>query len=272
MRIPDSIRPFMLTGAETAAYWQRGKCLLLPEQNYPSFAPECAGDGRRPLLLIWGDSYGAALYPGLEHFAAERGYSVAEYTASACPPLIGFRLEARPLCKDINDYVLQRISELKPDVVIFDSTWGQNEKDIREGLERTVPLLDAMKIKKIVLMGVVPSWQGDGLAANVLDYYFESGTRSVLPERTWYRSNDAWTRQRDVLLENLATKLGIEYISTRKTFCNDDGCLARIGPNGSQLTAFDPGHLTVPGAIFLASHTLDRILAPKQDQSPGGTP
>jgi hypothetical protein len=50
-------------------------------------------------------------------------------------------------------------------------------------------------------------------------------------------------------------------------FCNDAGCLSRIGPDGSQLTAFDPGHLTVPGAIFLASHTLDELLGPPRPPS-----
>jgi peptidoglycan/LPS O-acetylase OafA/YrhL len=256
VRFPPSIRPFMLSGAETFVHWRRGKCLLLL-QPASDFAPECAGHGRRPLLMIWGDSYGAALYPGLLQVAAARGYDVAQYTASACPPLIGFTLPERPFCKSINDDVLERIRLLHPDAVILDATWGHGDQTLREDLPRTVSLLRAMNIDKVVLIGPPPSWLGAGLSANVFDYYRETG--SVMPARTFYRSNDDWTRGRDVMLAVLSRELGIQYVSVRNIFCNDGGCLSRIGPNDSELTAFDPGHLTVPAAIFLAGRTLDEI-------------
>ena len=225
------------------------------------------------MLLIWGDSYGGALYPGLLHFADDRGYGVAQYTASACPPLIGFTLPERPFCKSINDDVLGRIGQLHPEIVILDATWGHAEETLRQDLPRTVSRLQAMSIGKIVLMGPPPSWQGAGLPANVLDYYRE--TRPVLPVQTFYRSNDDWTRGRDAMLAALSCELGIRYISVRNVFCNDGGCLARIGPNDSELTAIDPGHLTVPASIFLASQTLDDILnagAPPRHSSSAGIP
>jgi peptidoglycan/LPS O-acetylase OafA/YrhL len=273
VRFPLPIRSFMLSGSETSIHWRRSKCLLLL-QPASDFAPECAGNGRHPLLLIWGDSYGAALYPGLLHFAADRGYSIAQYTASACPPLVGFTMPERPFCKSINEDVLVRIRQLNPDAVILDATWGHAEETLRQDLPRTASLLRTMNISKIVLMGPPPSWLGAGLSANVLDYYRE--TRSVLPARTFYRSNDEWTRGRDAMLAALSRELGIQYISVRNIFCNDGGCLTRIGPNDSELTAFDPGHLTVPASIFLASRTLGEILdaaaPPAPHQSSAGIP
>ncbi|HLZ03203.1 MAG TPA: acyltransferase family protein [Bradyrhizobium sp.] len=258
IRIPASVRPFMLTGAESSQYWREGKCLMQPEQSPAEFAPECAGNGGRPLLFIWGDSYAASLYPGLKHFAAKRGFDVAEYTASACAPLIGYVNPERRFCKPSNDYALKRIAELRPDVVILYSTWSYSEPDLRGGLQRTVPLLRPFT-KKIVLLGPPASWTGEGLSANVLDYYFESGG-AILPERTWYRSNDRWTRQIESILEPESAKAGIDYISMRRLMCNNDGCLARIGPNGSELTAFDGGHLTHAGSIFMAGQVIDRLL------------
>lgn len=259
MRFPRQIQGLMLSGTETSVHWRRAKCLLLL-QPASEFASECAGHGGHPLVLVWGDSYGAALYPGLLHFAAERGYEVAQYTASACPPLIGYSLPERPFCKSINDDVLSRIGRLRPDVVVLDATWGHAEPVLREDLPRTVAMLKALSVGRIVLMGPPPSWQGAGLSRNVLDYYRQTG--EVLPARSFYRSTDEWTRGRDRLLQEMSRELGIEYISVRDVFCNDDGCLTRIGPNDSELTAFDPGHLTVPGAIYLASRSLDRILGP----------
>ncbi|NPV22984.1 acyltransferase family protein [Bradyrhizobium aeschynomenes] len=265
VRFAPEIRPFMLSGTETSSHWRRGRCLLLL-QPASAFGADCAGRGGRPLLLIWGDSYGAALYPGLLHVSAERGYDVAQYTASACPPLIGYTLAARPFCKSINDDVVLRIGRLQPDVVILDATWGHAEAVLREDLPRTVAQLRANGIARIVVMGPPPSWQGVGLSHNVLDYYRQTG--AVLPERTFFRSNDEWTRGRDALFRELTRELGIDYISVRDVFCNDEGCLSRIGPGASQLTAFDPGHLTVPGAIFLVRHTIDGLLGPAQRPSP----
>jgi peptidoglycan/LPS O-acetylase OafA/YrhL len=258
VRYQPIISDFMLSGSETSQYWRRGKCLLLL-QPASAFAAECAGKGGHPLLLIWGDSYGGALYPGLLHFAAERGYDIAQYTASACPPLIGYSLAERPFCRSINDDVMERIGKLRPDVVILDATWGHAEPTLREDLPLTISRLNAAHVARIVLIGPPPSWQGAGLSHNVLDYYRQTG--AVLPPRTFYRSNDEWTRGRDAMLGALSLELGIQYISVRNVFCNEDGCLTRIGPNERELTAFDPGHLTVAGSIFLVAHTLDEILS-----------
>jgi peptidoglycan/LPS O-acetylase OafA/YrhL len=263
-RIPEEIRGYMLTGAETSAYWRRGQCLLLPEQGASDFVDECSGSGKRPLLFVWGDSYGAALYAGLNQLSDQRGYSVAEYTASACPPLIGYVHVERRFCKPINDFVIRKIADLKPDIVILHSTWSYGATDLSAGLQETVQQLRKLEIKKIVLMGPVASWKGDGLSANVLDYFFEGGHHSVIPARTKYRSNDEWTRALEGFLQKRAQELDIQYISARKIMCNDEGCLARIGDNGSSLTAFDSGHLTLPGSIFVSSAILDQLLDSKQ--------
>jgi peptidoglycan/LPS O-acetylase OafA/YrhL len=256
-RIPESIRGFMLTGDETAIHWRRGKCLLLPDQTAADFAPECAGKGRRPLVAIWGDSYAAALYPGLKYFAADRGFDIAEFTASACPPLLDYIRPERAACKGANDFVAERLAQLKPEMVIFYSNWAYTEDIIREGLPKTVSRLKASGIPKIVLVGPPASWLGDGLPANLLEYYFQ--THTVLPERTWYRSDDAGTRVMDRFLAAQARSLDIQYISARQIMCNNEGCLARIGENGTDLTAYDGGHLTYPGAVFVARHVLEKL-------------
>ena len=262
IRIPDSVRPFMHTAGESAAEWRSGKCLMLPDQSAADFAPECAGSGGRPLLLIWGDSYGASFYPGLAHFAAPRGFDIAQFTASACPPLAGYVNPERVFCKPINDYVLQRLAKLHPDVVIMVSTWSYHASpdELRNDLRRTAALVKPLT-NKLVMMGLFATWKGAGLPENLLDYYFESGGFAILPERTWYRSNDAWSAAVESILAPEAAALGIDYIPVRKLLCSDAGCVARIGPNGSELMTYDGGHLSKPGAIFLAGEVIDRLLA-----------
>jgi peptidoglycan/LPS O-acetylase OafA/YrhL len=263
IRIPEEIRGYLLTGAETSVYWRRGQCLLLPDQGASDFADECSGIGKRPLLFVWGDSYAAALYAGLDRLSEQHGYGVAEYTASACPPMIGYVNGERRFCKPINDFIIKKITEIKPNVVILHSTWSYDANDLNAGLKETVRQLKELKIKKIVLLGPVASWKGDGLAANVLDYFYESG-HTLIPARTTYRSNDEWTRALEQFLQKRAQELDIEYISARKVMCNDEGCLSRIGKDGSDLTAFDGGHLTLPGSVYLSGAILDRLLDLKQ--------
>jgi peptidoglycan/LPS O-acetylase OafA/YrhL len=257
-RLPEAVRGFMLTGEETSIHWRRGSCLLLPNQGAEDFSAECGGDGRRPLLLLWGDSYAAALYPGLNTLAAGGGFGVAEFTASACPPLINFVHLERRYCKTINDFVLKQISSLLPEVVILHSTWSYGDHDLDQGLEQTVSQLKALNIKQIVLLGPVPAWKGGGLSKNVLDYYLR--TFAVLPPRTKIGLNDKWNPSIDKFLEAKAKQLEIEYISPLRIMCDESGCLARIGDDGSELTAFDPGHLTVPGSIFLSRAILPALL------------
>ncbi|MGJ5220280.1 acyltransferase family protein [Bradyrhizobium oligotrophicum] len=256
-RIPESIRGFMLTGEETSVHWRRGKCLLLPDQSAADFAAECAGDGRHPLVVVWGDSFGSSLYPGLAHFGAERGFDVAEFTASACPPLLDYVHPDRRHCRGANDFVAERLAVLKPDLVILYSTWSYSAEDLRKGLQLTVGRLRETGVSRIVLLGPPPTWLGDGLVSNLLDYYFQ--TYSVLPARTFYRSNDNWTRALEEFLEGQTRTLGIQYISARRIMCNNDGCLARIGKDGAELTSYDIGHLTYPGSIFVARQALDAV-------------
>ncbi|WP_257168460.1 acyltransferase family protein [Bradyrhizobium sp. SRS-191] len=256
-RIPAELRGFMLDGSETARFWRSDKCLLKPDQSAAEFSPECAGTGRHPLILVWGDSYAASLYPGLAHFGAERGFDVAEFTASACPPLIGFVHPERRFCKGANDFVMQKVAELKPDLVLFYSTWSYGPDDLRNGLDRTVAALKELNVPKIALLGPPATWLGESLPANILDHYFR--THTVLPARTKFRSNDNWTRSLDEFLAAQAQRVGIQYISARGMMCNDDGCLARIGPDGADLTAYDNGHLTYPGSIFIARQALEAL-------------
>src|SRR6185312_12910786 len=106
-------------GGKSAAYWRSGRCLMLPEQGPDDLGSECRGNGKRPLILLWGDSYAASLYPGLSEAVAAKGGSVAELTASACPALIDYVNSERRFCKPINDRILEIAGELRPDIVVL---------------------------------------------------------------------------------------------------------------------------------------------------------
>lgn len=250
-RIPAEVRAFLDEGGKSAARWRSGRCLMGPEQSAADFASECRGNGKRPLVFLWGDSYAASLYPGLSEAVAAKGGSVAEFTASACPALIDYVNGERRFCKPINDRVLETAFELRPDIIILYSTWSYSDQDLDKGLKKTVALLRAKQINNIIVLGPPATWKGSGLSANLIDYYYGDGAHSLIPIRTFYRSNDEWTSRLDSILEADTAANGAKYISLRNIMCNRDGCLARVGPDGSQLMAFDTGHLTTAGSRYI---------------------
>lgn len=255
-RLPKALQGFVLTGEETSQFWRHGRCLLGPNQGADTFTRDCAGSGRRPLFLLWGDSHAAAQYPGLKQLGSEENFDVAQFTSSSCPPAIGFAHPEREFCKGNNDFVLRQIRELRPDVVILHSNWAYSPETIEKGLAETLKELRAIPIKKVVLLGPVPQWSGSGLSANVVDYYYEHRL-TLIPERSTYRISNMG---QDAQIHALATKLGVQYVSPWQVMCNEEGCLTRIGEGGTKLTAFDVGHMTVEGSTYLARKLVPELL------------
>lgn len=259
-RLPEAVRAYVAAnrGDETSAHWRRGSCLLLPEQDASQFGAECTGDARRPLVLLWGDSYAAALYPGLKSLQSELSFGLAELTASACPPAIGFVHPQRPFCKGANDEVVRKIEELKPEIVALHSTWMFDLASLEPMLQQTVTRLREAGVKRVVIIGLVPSWRGRSLPQNLVDYYMKDPSHPLLPARTKFRlfpSGD----QNDKL-KAIAGRLKVQFISPLDLMCDPAGCLARVGDSPSDLTAFDTGHLTVPGSIYLAQAMKSQLL------------
>jgi peptidoglycan/LPS O-acetylase OafA/YrhL len=258
-RVPETIRAYVAAnrGDETSAYWRRGSCLLLPDQDASSFGAECTSETKRPLVVIWGDSYAAAMYAGLKSLQADIHFGLAELTASACPPAIGFIHPQRQHCKGINDAVAQKIAQLRPDIVLLHSTWMYDRGALESSLNQTVITLRSLGIKRIVFVGPVPSWRGRSLPQNLVDYYMMDPSHPLLPARTRFRlfaSEELNNEMREI-----ARRLNVEFISALDEMCNAAGCLARVGDHPGDLTAFDSGHLTIPGSSFLARAMKDKL-------------
>jgi len=258
-RIPAPIRAYVTAnrGDETSIHWRRGSCLLLPDQDASSFGAECTAESQRPLALVWGDSYAAAMYAGLTSLQKDYHFGLAELTASACPPALGFIHPQREYCKGINDAVARKIAELRPDIVMLHSTWMYDPIGLEAGLVQTVAKLRDLGTRRIILVGPVPSWRGRSLPQNLVDYYMKDPSHPLLPSRTQFRlfpSGEVNDR-----MKGIARRLNIEFIAPLDAMCNEAGCLARVGDGPGDLTAFDTGHLTIPGAVYLARAIQDKL-------------
>ncbi len=228
--------------------YREHSCLLASDEDSSKFSKTCVDSGKRPLIFIWGDSYAAALYPGFKLLQSKRQFGIAQYTASACPPLLTYQSPtSRPLCKSINDANLIRIKNIKPDIVILHARWRGQGYDLSK-LNITVSELKKIGIKKIVLLGPVPEW-ADTLPRNIVSYWRKNHSNTS-PLRMNFGLRKVMADV-DVKLSHEAMKLGIDYISAYKVMCNNDGCLTRIGDSYLDLTAIDHGHLAPKGSYFL---------------------
>jgi peptidoglycan/LPS O-acetylase OafA/YrhL len=224
--------------------YREGSCFMTPEKSHDGFAPECAG--ARTRIVLWGDSHAAHLWPGLKA-AAEPG-SAAQWTASGCPPFLNEEFAKRPHCRAINDWVLRKVLEMRPQVLILAGAWVKHdEATIRRGLAETLSRLHADPAwhPRIVLVGSVPAWRKP--LPRLLASDFLSGDERMRSPNDLDRDMS----RRDALVRQLAGTRA-EFFSPISVACNNEGCLRYIEKDGARLPfAFDYGHLIEESSVLV---------------------
>jgi peptidoglycan/LPS O-acetylase OafA/YrhL len=148
--------------------FREGTCFLAPQDMEP-FATQAPGSSvgpfddcetknaspEKPTLFLWGDSHAAHLFAGYDAEYADR-YNIVQRTASACAPVLGRQVNARPGCREINDRVFQEILETKPDRVVLAAYWWVGSS---ESMRATLDALKTNGIESIEIVGPVPRWE-----------------------------------------------------------------------------------------------------------------
>jgi peptidoglycan/LPS O-acetylase OafA/YrhL len=246
-RLPGEIRG-MTEVVTQSSKWRVHECLIDPGHE-TSFADSCVDRGRRPLILVWGDSTAGALMPGLRKAQQSRGFGIAQFTSSSCVPALNTDVAGTPNCRAINDKVLSLARELKPDIVLLHSTWDR----YLDGVAGTVLAVKQATGARIIVLGSVPWWKR-GLPNEVLRYFMLH--HRLIPERSGRAEADgSGANLRDKVVAS-----GAEFISVWDVMCNADGCLTRIGDTAGDISATDQVHLTEKGSVFLIQSIIDRIL------------
>ena len=254
-RLPVEIQRLTTVPFDHRAAYRESRCFLQPWQGLRAFKPECvdAGDGR--LLLLWGDSHAAHLYPGLKAVAGLRDFRIAQFTASACPPLLDRRSSDRPKCHEINAGVLAKARELRPDSIVLSARW--EEYGDRADLARTVVELRRVGVEQIVVVGPSPNWP-QGLPQTL---YNEVKREHLarFPMRMKHQLSREPARA-DRELRQLARELDVTYVAPLDVLCNHDGCLARVADAVDQLAFWDPSHFTTAGSTYFVEAVADKLL------------
>jgi len=245
----------------------RHNLCFLDANGTSSFSDSCIGsvsDGK-PMVMLWGDSHAASLYRGLLKQSSSKGFNLAQFTASGCPPVVDFNVSNRSQCQEINSYVMEKISEYHPDTVIMAAFWslydgidGSNEPAGKgwnllsdSAIEETIIKLKKLGIKNIYLIGHLPIFKTTQIKAGIKAFINEGKVRT-------YRSFDKQCKVSDDRIARIASKLNIKFISPIRTLCNKNGCLISTSLKEFKPLSWDYGHLTTNGSDYFVEKSLDR--------------
>ncbi|MDR5854145.1 acyltransferase family protein [Caballeronia sp. LZ062] len=266
VRLPADLRPF---ATPIDFQWQAdvrsGTCFI--QEVSVSTRPSYCIEKQRPLVALWGDSFGGAFYQGLHSLQENHSFGVAQLTQSACPPLLNVSFEYRKNCADINKSVLESLKELQPQVLVMVSAWthGDYWMEYPAIVEKVGETLGAVKATlpntKIVVVGPAPMWNGR-LQDVMLKYYTDTPGHPAPPQYMLY-GRIPRPQELDPLLREAVKASGVEYISLLDLLCNQSGCLTRVGSQATDLTAIDFGHLSLAGARYVAQKMAGEILPSK---------
>jgi peptidoglycan/LPS O-acetylase OafA/YrhL len=269
LRFPAAIRPVAAFNYdheralhETA--YRDGVC-------FGSFAyrePQCVDEpqGAAPLLVLWGDSHAASLYPGLRAEQERRGgFRIAQFTSSACVPLIGLKSEHRARCQDFNNAVIARLAALKPDVIVLEAHWavygGLNGLPSFEAaaLRETVQKLHDMGVRRIIVMGGLPTWKIYQARAA-----FKIWRRQHrLPERSSeYLDREPFAA--DIRVRQALSDTPAVFVSPIAELCKDGACLLSADPHDLVPVAWDNDHLSIAGSELLIRRASTEILGERK--------
>ena len=276
-RYPPAIRPLAAFQYDEERRWYTdvlggGHCFDEDSSATESrLGAQCvqAANGRKKLLVLWGDSHAAALYPGFKALQAKRpDYRLAQFTWGGCPPMLDWDSPRVPQCRRFNDVTLDKVTELRPDIVVLEGNWsmylpttGGSEADLAP-LNTTIRRLREQGVPRIVVFGNLPTWQFPAPHVG-MKLWLETHD---LPQRT-KEYLDSHSLFADDLVRHLtAQDPGVEFVSPIDALCDAHGCLLTTDKASWIPLTLDTAHLTADGSKYLLDRTAGEIFV---ENAPG---
>ena len=238
--------------ATYAGDYREGRCFIVKQSQSFDVPSECTpGPGG---LIVWGDSYGAHLHPGLAHEIAARDSTHAkllgQLTAGACPPvLLSNASTATNRCRMTSQAFAQRVQLARPALVILSASWLAylDRPGFQEDLRNTLVTLRASGTSVLVVGPTVafgsPVWQ--------------VALRHLREDRAVNSSLPA-LRAADGRLRQLTKSSGADYLSALDDACDETRCAFTVEVDGKrELLSWDTGHLTRSASVWQARRMLN---------------
>lgn len=240
---------------------REGKCHSVSLST--AYANGCI-ETREKNIFIWGDSFAASLYSGLDYVRNQRhaNYGIDQLTDGNGPPFFTDSLtDDRKTLNAVNGDRLNIVARYKPNVILI--AWmidGSNgitpkEKALLE-LSKTMEKIKSVSPNsKIVIVGPFPTWT-QSLIKQMVNYYRGNNT---VPPLYMSLGLDPKEKVWDDYFKSNIEKRNATYVSAYDALCNTSGCLTRTGDDVADITAVDFAHLTKSGSIYLATKIENEI-------------
>jgi peptidoglycan/LPS O-acetylase OafA/YrhL len=216
--------------------------------------------GKAKVAFIWGDSHAQMLFSGLRAVLGD-DWQILIVASSACAPDASVRADSDArYCLRSNWFAMRAIATAKPDVVIIARVDGHRYAD----LAAVGAAVTAAGARSVLFTGPVPQWDAPFPAL------VQRRLWDAMPERTRL-GLDAFVMAENARLKSDFERAGDDrLVDLVGLFCNDSGCLTRVGPDPMRdLVTFDYGHLTPPASLFLAREALARRVEEAAGETPG---
>jgi peptidoglycan/LPS O-acetylase OafA/YrhL len=226
------------------------------------YDPICAGRESaadpRPLVTLWGDSHAAALYPGFAQQAAARGFALAQFNASACPPVFDVAGDDRPECPRLNAFVRAHLAANPPHTLVMAGFWTLYLGPDKRGsglteakIQATVEALRALGVRRIVLMGPLPAYRREVPKFGVSLFRPGEVTRT-------FEELDRAVFEVEARLQALAARMDVLFAAPLETLCTTQGCRISTSTERFEPVQWDGNHLTSAGAKVVLEGLLSR--------------
>ncbi len=250
------------------------QALVSPTDIYTDYIPgynpvdppvEPSKNSAGPLVVVYGDSHAWHLHPGLHRLQNERAFRLVVRSWSLeCVPIVAeVKRGDEETCRTWTAGERKYFEEVKPDIVVIGAHWLRYKQ--LEKLSESVGFFRQIGVPRIVVIGPVPYWFHFPQVMLYRAYMRDPLHR--IPQRLF--GFDKRTIELDSRIKEITANLGVSYISAYDVFCNEDGCLARLGDAAKDIVQFDKTHLTPAGSWYFISHVADQIFDCKSGTSPG---
>ena len=231
------------------AYWL--KCNVytsITENNNENISDSCTVKNSEEGVFLWGDSHAEALSFGLRALLPNN-ISFYQVTSASCPPSFEPSTKNgifKKACNISNTNAIEKITRLKPTVVILAQSNSHEERDWNEMFSK----LNKIGVSNVVLVGPVPQWR--------------PSLPIVIAKRHW-KSKDLYVIDPalDENIVNTAKKLrnptfnqNLHYINLFDHLCSeiDDGLSCKVKLESGELLVVDHSHLSEGGSFYIVEN------------------
>jgi peptidoglycan/LPS O-acetylase OafA/YrhL len=211
-----------------------------------------------PRTAVWADSHGAELALALGEEAGRRGQSVAQITASACPPVVGMPPDDRPRCAAHNESTLRALAadrDLERVIIVarYELYLSEEATAFEAGLRRSILGLTAAG-KHVVLVDPVPTYDYPVPAALAALHERRQSVEVFGQTFDIYRQQQAKALS---LLARLELIPGTSRLRTGERLCSSGRCTV---VEDQYALYFDDNHLNMRGARELVRESRQLLL------------